>query len=488
MRRAGLIVLGLLVSGCKVLQDAFSAHPASAAEADGQVLTVERLADLASRVKGMPLENPNLTQLAGAYLNYTLFAMSLANGKTLEDTATVARVMWPVVSQLKFEHYSDKRNGGQQLSATQVDSTYNAGDVRAFQHILIMVPPNAAPPVVQQKQNQANTLWRSLAGSGGTNFAVVAKRTSEDPASKPSGGYLDVGGRGRFVPQFEDAAWQLPPGSMSGVVRSSFGFHIIRRPPLAEIRDTFAVGVAHLAASRSDSTYFAALAHNHKIAVVSGAGEAVRSAFEDLDAAGRSDKTLATYSGGKFAMKDFVRWLFALDPRYAQMMVTANDSQVNLLLHQLVERSMALHEADSSGVQPTDSEWADIRAQYDSTLATLERALNLTPAMVHDSASTAEGRARLAMARVNDYFDRAISGRAQFLPIPPLLAQALRERGDWSIDAAAVQRAVERATALRASADSLRPAGGGAQMQPAPGPPPVAQPDSSKRPVRRPVQ
>jgi hypothetical protein len=108
--------------------------------------------------------------------------------------------------------------------------------------------------------------------------------------------------------------------------------------------------------------------------------------------------------------------------------------------------------------------------------------------MVHDSASTADGRARLAMARVNDYFDRAISGRAQFLPIPPLLAQVLRERGDWSIDAAAVQRAVERATALRASADSLRPAGGGAQMQPAPGPPPVGLPDTSKRPVRRSVQ
>jgi hypothetical protein len=341
---------------------------------------------------------------------------------------------------------------------------------------------------VQQKQNQANTLWRSLVGSGSTNFAAIAKRTSEDPASKPSGGYLDVGGRGRFVPQFEDAAWQLPPGSMSGVVRSSFGFHIIRRPPLAEIRDTFAAGVEHLAASRSDSTYFAALAHNHKIAVVSGAGEAVRSAFEDLDAAGRSDKTLATYSGGKFAMKDFVRWLFAIDPRYAQMMVTATDSQINPLLHQLVERSMALHEADSSGIQPTDSEWVDIRQQYDSTLATLERVLNLTPAMVHDSATTADGRARLAMARVNDYFDRAISGRAQFLPIPPLLAQVLRERGDWSIDAAAVQRAVERATALRASADSLRPAGGGAQMQPAPGPPPVALPDSGKRPVRRSVQ
>src|ERR1041384_5749535 len=185
MRRAGLIVLGLLVSGCKVLQDAFTAHPASAAEAAGQTLTVERLADIASRVKGMPLESPNLTQLASAYLNYTLFAMSLAKGQSLDDTATVSRVMWPLVSQLKFEHYSEKRNARAQMSPTQVDSAYNAGDVRAFQHILIMVPPNAAPPVVQQKQNQASTLWRSLVGSGGANFAAVAKRASEDPAAQP---------------------------------------------------------------------------------------------------------------------------------------------------------------------------------------------------------------------------------------------------------------------------------------------------------------
>ena len=487
MRRAGLIVLGLLVSGCKVMKDAFSAHPAAAAEADGQVLTVERLAEIASRVKGLPLESPNLTQLAGAYLNYTLFAMALAKGQSLEDSATVARVMWPMVSQLKFEHFSDKRNARLQLSAKQVDSAYNSGDVRAFQHILIMVPPNAAPPVVQQKQNQANTLWRSLVGSGGANFAGVAKRTSEDRASQSSGGYLDVGGRGRFVTQFEDAAWQLPPGSMSGVVRSSFGFHIIRRPPLAEIRDTFTTGVAHLQAGRSDSTYFATLYQSRKVAIASGAGEAVRSALQDLDAAGRSNKTLATYVGGRFEVKDFVRWLFSIDPRYAQMMLTANDSLVNALLHQLVERTIALREADSSGVQPTDSEWADIRTEYDSTLAVLQHELNLNGAMLHDSATTDEGRSRLAMARVNDYFDRVVTGQAQFLPVPPLLTQVLREKADWSIDADAVQRAVERATALRASADSLRPPGGGARMQPAPGPPPVAVPDSGKRPPRRPV-
>ena len=116
----------------------------------------------------------------------------------------------------------------------------------------------------------------------------------------------------------------------------------------------------------------------------------------------------------------------------------------------------------------------------------MEQVLNLTPAMAHDSATTDEGRSRLAMARVNDYFDRLVSSRAQFLPIPPLLTQVLRERGNWSIDAPAVQRAVERANALRASADSLRPATG-TPMQPAPGPPPVTLPDTGK-PLSRTVR
>jgi len=234
-----------------------------------------------------------------------------------------------------------------------------------------------------------------------------------------------------------------------------------------------------MVATRTDSTYFATLAQTHHVSVAGDAGELIHNALEDLDGAGRSDKTLASYNGGRFAVKDFVRWLYAIDPRYAQSLTTANDSMINQLVVQLVQRSLALREADSSGVQPTDSELAEIRLAYDSSLAAVEQVLNLTPAMAHDSATTADGRTRLAMARVNDYFDRLVGGRTQFLPIPPLLTQVLRERGDWSIDAPAVQRAVERANALRASADSLRPAAG-AQMQPAPGPPPVTLPDTSK--------
>lgn len=487
MRRGRMVGLVLVVAaaGCNVLRDAFSAHPSAAARAAGQTLSVERLAELASQVKGMPLEQANVGRLADAYVDYVLFAIAQADGQLLEDTATVARAMWPAVSQLKYEHFVERLRAGSKLRGAQVDSTYAAGDLRAFQHILLNVPPNSAPPVVQQKQAQINAIWRSLVTAGGANFAAVARRSSEDPGSKALGGWLDVSGRGRFVPQFEDPAWQLGPGGMSGVVRSNFGFHIIRRPPLAEVRDSFAVGAERVLASRHDSAYFADLARKRNVKISSGTAEAIRNALQDLDAAGRSHERLASYQGGSFEMRDMVRWLFAIDPRIAQTLPTATDSQIAPLLRQLVERTVALQQADSARVQLTDSEWTEVRVEYDSSLAIMRSLLGLTPAMLHDSATTAEGRARFAMARVNDYFDRVVLRQAQFAPIPPLLAQVLREGGKWSLDQSGVRQAAQRAGTLRASADSLTPPGGaapGAGLRPAPGPAPVPPvPDSVLR-------
>jgi len=494
MRRLASVLVVVAVAGCSVLRDAFSAHPGGAAEAAGQTLSVERLAEIASGAKGMPLQPSSLTQLAATYVNFTLFAMAVADGQSLTDTAVVSRAMWPVVSQLKFSHFHDRLTAGLRATDRQVDSLYSAGDLRAFQHLLIAVQPNAAPPVIQQKQAQANALWRGLVTSGGANFAAVARRSSEDPGSKAAGGFLGVGSRGRFVPQFEDAAWQLAPGSMSGVVRSPFGFHIIRRPPLAEIRDSFADGVRNVLMARHDSSYLADLATQRQVRVSKDAGETIRATLLDLDGAERSNHRLATYRGGDFRVKDFVRWVEAINPQYLRALHTANDSDIGLLVQQLVERDLALRQADSAKVQLSDSEWTTVRAEWDSSLAILGTLLNFTPAMLRDSATTKEGRERFMMARVDDYFDRLVAGRARFYPIPPPLAQLLRERSRWSIDPAGVQRASERAVALRASADSLAPPGTGSQgsgVRPAPGPPPIqGVPDSALRhpPSQRVVQ
>ena len=494
MRRLVFVAVGLALTGCTAIRDAFTAHPDAAARAAGQTLSVERLAEIAARAKGFPLQPPNLSKLAGVYVDFTLFAMAMADGQSLSDTAIVAEAMWPAVSQLKFSHFHDRISADRMPNDRQIDSLFAAGDLRAFQHLLITVPQSAAPTVVRQKEAQANALWRSLVATGGTNFEAVARRSSEDPGSKAAGGWLGVRPRGQFVAPFEDAAWQLSPGAMSGVVRTPFGFHIIRRPPLAEIRDSFAEGAKDALLMRFDSSYLANLSATRHVRVSSGAGEAVRSATQDLDAAARSNKSLVSYDGGEFRMKDLVRWLYGIDPRYLGSIPQASDSAIGELLQRLTERHLALRQADSAKVQLTDSEWVAIRTEYDSSLAILGSELRFTPAMLRDSATTKEGRERFMMARVNDYFDRLVGGQAQFFPVPPLLAQLLRERSNWSIDESGVQRAVERAVALRASADSLRPptAGGpGGEVRPAPGPPPVSPvPDSvlRKAPVRRTVQ
>lgn len=62
----------------------------------------------------------------------------------------------------------------------------------------------------------------------GGNFADIAKQESNDSASAAHGGSLGWGKHGRFVPEFESAAWALKPGEVSGPVLTPFGYHLIK--------------------------------------------------------------------------------------------------------------------------------------------------------------------------------------------------------------------------------------------------------------------
>src|SRR5437899_6178434 len=204
MRRWGLVFAILALAGCKALGDAFSAHPQVAGTAAGQTLTVGRLAELAGRAKKVPLRPEAVTGLTTVYLDYAVFAVELARGRNMDDSALVLEANWPNVAQLRWEHYHDQLVAARaKLTADQTDSAYHAGDVRLFQHILVSVPPSAASKVEQDKKQQAEGLLRQVQARHGTNFSQVAHRYSEDPGSKSRGGYLGAVGRGRFVPAFD---------------------------------------------------------------------------------------------------------------------------------------------------------------------------------------------------------------------------------------------------------------------------------------------
>jgi parvulin-like peptidyl-prolyl isomerase len=69
----------------------------------------------------------------------------------------------------------------------------------------------------------------------GANFEELAKKKSDDEASRENGGDLDVIYKGVFDPSFDEAVSKLSPGETSGKVETRFGFHVIKlvekRPP-----------------------------------------------------------------------------------------------------------------------------------------------------------------------------------------------------------------------------------------------------------------
>lgn len=465
---------------CSAVHDAFSAHATDAATAAGQSLSSEQLADWASLVKGMPLQTDNVQRLARIWVDYTLFANTLAGGRSLDDSALVLEAMWPLVSQAKWDHFRERLVAGHtNLKSTQVDSAFSAGKIRAFQQIQLEVAPTSSPAVLDEAKRKLTGVWQQLQASHGGNFASLAKQYSQD-ASKNSGGYMGVFSKGTLPPPFEVPAWQLAPGEMSGVVQTPYGFHIIRRPPLSEVRDSFTLGVQAGIDQTFDSIYIARLRNQRHLSVETGSFAAVRAALQDADGAESNTTKLVSYSGGAFRVKDLVRWLRALDPQMSSTIPGANDTQLRLVLETLSTRDILLQQADSARVNLTGEDWETVKAAYDTTLGKLEETLQITPAMFHDPGSTDSSRAALAATHVSEYLTDVVSRRRGFFGVPPFLASALRASGTWSLNSAGIQRATEQAQADRASNGAANqggpgmPGGAGAPpMRPAPGPAPV---------------
>lgn len=100
----------------------------------------------------------------------------------------------------------------------------------------IVVAPHPSAIAKSRARAKAESLLVEIRKGG--NFEQIAKRESMDPGSKELGGDLGWNRRGQMVPEFDRMMFALPPGQVSPIVETVFGYHVIRvdRTKPAEVK------------------------------------------------------------------------------------------------------------------------------------------------------------------------------------------------------------------------------------------------------------
>ena len=114
---------------------------------------------------------------------------------------------------------------------SQHQDEFRIPETVTVRHILIKTPSPGPDGKVDQKgvdaaKAKAEDVGKQL--KAGADFAELAKKNSDDPGSAQNGGLLPALKKGQTVPEFEQAAFNTPKGQTTGVIRTNYGFHIIR--------------------------------------------------------------------------------------------------------------------------------------------------------------------------------------------------------------------------------------------------------------------
>ncbi len=236
---------------------------ATAADADPVIITANgisvRRSEFEGAVKTLPNEyqqfalGPGKKQFAEDYLRMKLLA---AQGmkENLQSDPEVQRQLELMRANLIATAELKKIEKGITISDADVKAYYDEHKKDYEQvharHILIAPAGSPAAPPAKEGQKQltdaeakakAEEIRAKLVAGG--DFALLAKSESADAGSGSNGGDLGSFGHGQMVPEFEKAAFEAKPGEITPVVKTQFGYHIIKveshdMTPMEQVRPT----------------------------------------------------------------------------------------------------------------------------------------------------------------------------------------------------------------------------------------------------------
>lgn len=136
-----------------------------------------------------------------------------------------------IKKQLILESYKDKFIRTLGITDEDIENEFNANKES---YILVK-----ASHIVVKKEEEAKEILKQL--ENGADFAELAKEKSKDPRTAEKGGDLGYFPKGEMVPEFEEAAFSLKTNELSDIVKSEFGYHIIkvtdRQDTLEQLKD-----------------------------------------------------------------------------------------------------------------------------------------------------------------------------------------------------------------------------------------------------------
>ena len=457
MRRSltALFAIVITLGACEGFKEAMTAHVDVAAKAGSQELSVDRLSALLGQSKA-PVNSEIAHAVADLWVNYQLLGQAAAKGDSLNDPKLIDQALWPIIAQERMAKWHEKVSSTfPGIDTANAEARYNEGDLLAARHILFVVPQNATPAVRDSIRKHAEAI-RAKANSA--DFAELAKANSQDPGSAQRGGDLGLFPKGAMVKEFQEAVSALKPGEISPVVQTQFGYHIIRRSTFPEVKDEFIKAVNADAMRAADSTYLTKLEESSGLTMKDNAVSTVRAAAKDLDAHTKDDAVLATYKGGKFTLARLVAWVNAYPqkPQIERGFKEAPDSQVVQFLKIVIRNDLVLHQADSAKVELDSTELADLHSKFAQIVASTWDQLGVSPSVLDDSGKTAGQRERVAAGHIDQYMDKLMTQEARFVEVPQPVANVLRDKYDWKVNNAGLERAIQNATKARAAADSIK--------------------------------
>jgi peptidyl-prolyl cis-trans isomerase C len=222
-----------------------TAAPAAAAQADPIVIAAGglsiRQSEFESALKSLPAEyqqyaqGPGKKQFAEDYLRMKMLAAEGTKNGLDKDTEVVKQLAL-MRENLIAQAQLTRIETGITVSDADLQKKYdeNKGTYEQVKakHILIAFKGSPAAQVGkpeltdEQAKAKADDLRKQIAA--GASFEELAKKESDDAGSGARGGDLGEFGRGQMVPEFEKAAFEAKAGDLTPVVKTQFGYHIIK--------------------------------------------------------------------------------------------------------------------------------------------------------------------------------------------------------------------------------------------------------------------